>query len=248
MPIGFKNKNGVIWFRKFIFLDDELAKKQAKLWLGRIVDADTVFINNKRIGTVTYQYPPRKYEIPTDLLRRGKNLIAVRVIVKNGQGEFVKDKPYKLIFNDHDISLEDKWKYKIAANIEELQENTFIQWQPTGLFNAMIAPLFNYIIKGIFWYQGESNTERTEEYKKLFPAMITEWREGFSDSKLPFIYAQLPEFGSLQQKNELGWASFRNVQREALKLENTAMTINLGLGEWNNLHPLNKAGIAERFF
>lgn len=246
--INFLNKNGVIWFRKYFYLSDELAKKKAKLWLGRIVDADTVYINNKRIGSVTYQYPPRKYEIPKKLLKRGKNLIAVRVVIKKGQGEFVKDKPYKIIFSDQDISLEGKWKYKIAATIEELKESTFIQWHPTGLFNAMIAPLFNYTIKGIFWYQGESNTKHAEEYRQLFPRMITEWRKGFADLKLPFIYAQLPEFGSAKQGNKFGWANFRNVQREALKLNNTAMTVNLGLGEWNDLHPLNKAGIAERFF
>jgi sialate O-acetylesterase len=247
--LNFANKNGVVWFRKEIELIKAEAENEARLWLGRIVDADTAYVNGKRVGAVTYKYPPRKYKLKKGVLKAGKNLIAVRVVVNDGQGEFVADKPYKLFIGENEIDLKGEWKYKIAAVIEEdKKEEIFIQWQPTGLFNAMIAPLLNYKIKGVCWYQGESNTGREEEYKDLFKKMIRLWRKRFNQEELPFIYAQLPNFEPPEENEREIWAAFRNAQRDALKLENTAMTVNLDLGEWNDLHPLNKKDVAHRFY
>ena len=247
--LNFANKNGVVWFRKEIELIKAEAENEARLWLGRIVDADTAYVNGKRVGAVTYKYPPRKYKLKKGILKAGKNLIAVRVVVNDGQGEFVADKPYKLFIGENEIDLKGEWKYKIAAVIEEdKKEEIFIQWQPTGLFNAMIAPLLNYKIKGVCWYQGESNTGREEEYKDLFKKMIRLWRKRFNQEELPFIYAQLPNFEPPEENEREIWAAFRNAQRDALKLENTAMTVNLDLGEWNDLHPLNKKDVAHRFY
>ncbi|RAK07178.1 sialate O-acetylesterase [Halanaerobium saccharolyticum] len=247
--INFKHKNGVVWFRKEIKLTKEQSEKKARLWLGRIVDADTAYVNGKRVGGVTYKYPPRKYELKKGILKEGKNLIAIRIVVNDGQGEFVEDKPYKLILGDEEIDLRGEWKYKVGAVIKEDKKNEiFIQWQPTGLFNAMLAPLFNYKLKGVCWYQGESNTGREEEYKELFIKMIKLWRHRFEQKELPFIYAQLPNFEPPEENNREIWAAFRNAQREALKLNNSAMTVNLDLGEWNDLHPLNKKDVAHRFY
>lgn len=247
--INFKDKNGVVWFRKEIELTKEQAEKQARLWLGRIVDADTAYVNGKRVGGVTYKYPPRKYELKKGILKEGKNLIAIRVVVNDGQGEFVEDKPYKLFLGDKEIDLRGEWKYKVGVIItEDKKQEIFIQWQPTGLFNAMIAPLNNYKIKGVCWYQGESNTGREEEYKDLFKKMICLWRIRFGQEEIPFIYAQLPNFEPPKANEREIWAAFRNAQRDALKLKNTAMTVNLDLGEWNDLHPLNKKDVAHRFY
>ncbi|SIR24491.1 sialate O-acetylesterase [Halanaerobium kushneri] len=247
--LNFANKNGVVWFRKELELTEAEAEKPSRLWLGRIVDADTAYVNGKRVGTVTYKYPPRKYKLKDGILKEGKNLIAVRVVVNNGQGEFVADKPYKLFTGENEIDLRGEWKYKVAAVIEEdKEEEIFIQWQPTGLFNGMISPLLNYKLKGICWYQGESNTGREEEYKDLFVKMIKLWRRRFKQGDLPFIYAQLPNFEPPEENEREIWAAFRNAQRDALKLKNTAMTINLDLGEWNDLHPLNKKDVAHRFY
>lgn len=247
--INFENKNGIVWFRKEINLTASQAKKEARLWLGRIVDADKAYLNGQMVGATTYKYPPRKYELKAGSLKAGKNIIALRVVVNDGQGEFVADKPYKLFVGDSEIDLRGEWKYKIAAEIkEDKKEEIFIQWQPTGLFNGMIAPLLNYKIRGICWYQGESNTGREEEYKDLFSKMIRLWRNRFGSSKLPFIYAQLPNFEPPEANDREIWAAFRNAQRDALSLENTAMTVNLDLGEWNDLHPLNKKDVAHRFY
>ena len=88
--------NGVVWFRKEIDIPASMTGKPARLWLGRIVDADTTYVNGKIVGTVSYQYPPRIYDIPSNLLKAGRNIIVIRVINNSGRGGFVPDKPYQL--------------------------------------------------------------------------------------------------------------------------------------------------------
>ncbi|MCB0732698.1 MAG: sialate O-acetylesterase, partial [Ignavibacteriae bacterium] len=105
--------NGSVWFRKNINLSKELAEQTATLILGRIVDADSTFVNGKFVGNVTYQYPPRRYDIPLGVLKQGENLITIRVVSNSGKGGFILDKEYSLEFADSSISLEGEWKYKL---------------------------------------------------------------------------------------------------------------------------------------
>ncbi len=118
---------------------------------------------------------------------------------------------------------------------------------PTALFNGMIAPLTAYGIKGVLWYQGETDTKRSFEYQKLLPAMIKGWRSQWKQEKLPFIYVQLPNFGSVNTSpTESGWAELREAQAMALSLPETGMAITLDIGEKGNIHPLNKADVGKR--
>src|SRR5262249_37579880 len=158
--------------RKEIELPDEESGKPAKLLLGRIVDQDSVYINGHFVGTTGYQYPPRRYEIPAGILKGGKNILVVRVINSSGMGGFIKDKPYRLIVAGQSIDLTGDWKYQLGTTANPLPAPTFFQYKPLGLFNAMIAPLTNYSIKGVIWYQGEANTSKPDEYKKLFIELI----------------------------------------------------------------------------
>jgi len=142
------------------------------------------------------------------------------------------------------------WKYKVGAVFPvELPPVPGIsaQNQPTALFNAMVAPFTSYSIKGILWYQGESNAGRPEEYTDLLPALIHDWRKQFSKPAAPFIYAQLPNFMDVDYlPSESNWAVLRQAQLEALSVPNTAMTVNIDLGEWNDIHPDNKKDVGER--
>lgn len=131
-----------------------LAGKQAKLILGRIIDADSVYLNGEFVGTTGYQYPPRRYEIPANFLKEGENEIVVRVISNIGKGGFVPDKLYALIIDNDTIDLTGEWKMKQGAEMPPLAEQTFVRWKPVGLYNAMVAPVTNYRIKGFLWYQG----------------------------------------------------------------------------------------------
>lgn len=131
--------------------------------------------------------------------------------------------------------------------MEPLAGQTFIQYKPLGLFNGMIAPLLNYRIKGAIWYQGESNTGRAQEYTRLFPDLIRDWRQQFSQGKFPFLYVQLANFmAARSEPAESGWAALREAQRKTLALPNTGMAVAIDIGEWNDIHPLNKQDVGGR--
>lgn len=241
------NINGVVWFRKEITVPKSAADKPAKLVLGRIVDQDFVYINEKFVGTTGYQYPPRIYSVNSNVLKEGKNTITVRVINNSGRGGFVLDKPYYLVVENDTINLQGGWKYKLGTEMKSLAGPTFIRWKPAGLYNAMIAPLLNFKIKGAIWYQGESNTSNPSDYKKTFPAMITNWREKWNQGDFPFLFVQLANF--MEEKSiptESNWAALRQAQFESLSVPNTGMAVAIDLGEWNDIHPLNKEAVGKR--
>lgn len=239
--------NGSIWFRKKIMVPASMANVPAHLWMGRIVDWDCVYVNGTPVGSVTYQYPPRKYEIPLGLLREGENTITVRVISNRGKGGFITEKPYRLFTKEQQIDLTGKWKFHIGAESQELPQTTFFQYKPLGLFNAMLSPLFKDAIKGVIWYQGESNTGAPEQYEELFTDLIQTWRAKWSRPELPFLFVQLPNYLERENPQAKGkWALVREAQRKALKLPHTAMAITIDIGEWNDLHPLNKYDVGKR--
>jgi sialate O-acetylesterase len=124
---------------------------------------------------------------------------------------------------------------------------TNVKYQPLGLFNGMIAPLLNYTIKGVIWYQGESNVGRAQEYQKMFPALIADWRKKWKQEDFPFLYVQLHNYLEAdEQPSEGGWPEIREVQLKTLSVANTAMAVAADVGEWNDLHPLNKKDVGQR--
>jgi len=245
---GLGEVNGVVWFRKEIDVPASMTGKPVRLSMGRIVDADSVFINGKFVGTTSYQYPQRNYIVPNGVLKSGKNTVVVRIISNSGRGGFVKEKPYQL-FNEKDtINLAGNWQYQLGCTMAPAPGQTFVNWKPTGLYNGMLAPANNYAIKGAVWYQGESNAERYQEYQKLLTALISDWRLKHDQGNFPFIIAQLPNFMEAKdQPSESSWASFRNAQlKTSLSVENTALTVNIDLGDWNDVHPQNKEEVGSR--
>ena len=244
---GIGNINGSFWFRKEFEVPASMVGKPAVLRLGCIVDSDSAYINGQFVGTTSYQYPPRVYTIPLGLLHEGKNSVTVRVINSIGKGGFVEDKPYRIVVGDEFIDLTGKWNYKVGAEMAVLRPQTFFQYKPMGLYNAMIAPLINYPIKGVIWYQGESNTSQPTEYSTLLTALINDWRMKWNRTDLPFIIAQLPNFMQPKENpSESNWAMLRESQLKALALPSTGMAVNIDLGEWNDIHPLNKKDVGHR--
>ena len=240
--------NGVVWFRKEIDAPPSMTGRPARLLLGRIVDSDSTYVNGKFVGSVSYQYPPRRYDVPAGLLKPGKNIITIRIVNNIGRGGFIPDKPYQLSAAGQTIDLKGQWQYKLGAvMMEPLQSKTFIEWQPLGLYNGMIAPLLNYKIKGVIWYQGESNTDDPSEYRKLFPALIADWRQKWNQGDFPFLYVQLANFMQVKDRpSESNWAELRQAQLETLTVANTAMAVTIDTGEWNDIHPLNKEDVGRR--
>ncbi|MDR0505436.1 MAG: beta galactosidase jelly roll domain-containing protein [Dysgonamonadaceae bacterium] len=244
---GNRPVNGVFWFRKTIEIPQKYENHPAMLYLGRIVDADSVFVNGAFVGTTGYQYPPRNYSIPAAILKAGKNNITVRLVSQFGFPEFVPDKPYKIVFSDKEISLEGQWKYRAGTIMPPTPAGITFQYKPTGLYNAMIAPLKNHALKGILWYQGESNTGRYNEYFDLITTLVNDWRRLWKKN-LPFLAVQLTNFmepALLQQNSD--WAELRDIQRELYQtIPNTGMAVAIDLGEWNDIHPLNKKDVGKR--
>jgi sialate O-acetylesterase len=247
---GIHALNGVVWYRREIEIPPSMAGKAATLFMGRIVDADKVYINGKEVGHTTYQYPQRRYDVPEGILNAGTNVFVVRVTNFFGKGGFVPDKPYCLFAGSDTVDLKGYWKYKVGQVFVPRApsfQGINAQNQPTALYNAMVAPFIRYSVKGILWYQGETNAGRPEEYAPLLQALIRDWRSQFRGPNLPFIYAQLPNFMEVSYlPSESDWAVLRESQLKALSLPNTAMTVNIELGEWNDIHPDNKKDVGER--
>lgn len=239
--------NGVVWFRRVVNLPASMVGKPGMLILGRIVDADSAFVNGTFVGTVSYQYPPRRYPIPSGVLREGENVIVVRVISNIGKGGFVPDKSYEIVVGNRSIDLKGAWHYRLGAKMESLPGQTFIRWKPLGLYNAMIAPLLNFRIKGVIWYQGESNADRPLEYRSLMSTLIQDWREKWDEKNFPFFFVQLPNFMEARsQPSESNWALLREAQLQTLSVPNTGMAVTVDIGEWNDIHPLDKKDVGER--
>lgn len=120
-------------------------------------------------------------------------------------------------------------------------------WMPSSLYNAMISPLIPYAIKGAIWYQGESNADRAYQYRKLFPAMIKDWRKSWEQVNFPFLFVQLANFMETKpEPSDSAWAELREAQQMTLSLSNTGMAIAIDLGEANNIHPKNKQDVGHR--
>lgn len=246
---GVKDLNGVVWYRREIEIPPG-TKGPARLIMGRIVDADEVYLNGTRIGNKTYQYPQRRYPIPEGLLKPGKNTLVIRVTNYTGKGGFVPDKPYHIETANDLLDLKGTWYYKTGEVFDPSVKTGGgfqKQNQPTSLYNGMIHPLKSFAIKGVAWYQGESNANQPKKYERLLPALIRDWREHWNQPALPFLYVQLPNFMDVPHwPGESDWAALREAQRKTLRVPNTAMVVAIDLGEWNDIHPGNKKPIGER--
>ena len=211
---------------------------------------DATFVNGQKIGGLAgenFWKTPREMLIPKSLLVSGTNTIAIRAIDRRGKGTF--SGPMIISNGKGDtISIEGTWKCKLIAEIfmdniyvykldTDLSERPdLIEFHPnlpTLLYNGMINPLVDYKIKGAIWYQGESNVDRYEQYKRLFPAMIQDWRNKW-DYDFPFYYVQIApyNYGEGRFSYEL-----RDAQRLALKTPNTGMVVTLDIGNPTNIHP-----------
>ncbi len=238
---------GVWWLRKHVHLDS-VPDQSFILRLGRIVDADEAWVNGVKVGNTTYQYPPRRYTVPASALKKGDNVITVRVTSNGGATGFVTDKPYFLGASEgSSIPLDGDWKYKLSYRTTETPATTFIRWKPMGLFNAMIAPAAGYPLSGVLWYQGESNASRPSGYSDKLIAMMANWRSRWEAPDLPFFIIQLTNF--MERKPEPGessWAELRGEQAKAAADPATALIVTIDIGEWNDIHPVNKREVGHR--
>lgn len=243
-----KNVNaGVVWFQREFNIPAELAGKKAILYLGNIYNQDSTWINGIKIGHTEDKHKARVYEIPSQLLKQGINSIFVRVLAVASPPGFVKEKPYKLLIDDKEISLSGEWKYQLGVAAQPIPATTNLAYQPAVLYKGMIDPIIPYAINGVIWYQGEANSAKGLEYQTLFPALITDWRKQWKQGDFPFLYVQLPNYLAVkQQPSQSNWAELREAQLLALSVPNTGMAVTYDIGEWNDIHPHNKKDVGLR--
>jgi sialate O-acetylesterase len=262
------NYSGVFWFRKEVMLPEEWAGKDLTLRIGPCDKCDITYFNNTRVGGLTMDEradaweTPRVYTIPGSLVRAGRNVIAVRVFSYMYVGGIHGEASQFSIAPAHasgraPIALAGDWSYQVEQNFGLVQlppmpppppmagnGNT-----PTSLFNAMIAPLIPYGIRGAIWYQGESNADRGEEYRTLFPAMIADWRKRWGLGDFPFYFVQLANYDRASDGPEPGecpWAELREAQLMTLALPNTGMAVAIDIGDPVDIHPINKQDVGLR--
>lgn len=238
-----KAANGSHWLRRTFEVDADHAGKAAELRLGCIVDADSVWVNGKFVGFTAYQYPPRIYTVPANLLQAGLNNVTIRVVSNAGTPHFVPEKPHKFIFDDgSEISLEGKWKHAPGALMPQTPAHTDFFQNPATLYNGLIAPMAPLPFRGVVWYQGESDIDIRNAYCGLMKTLIADWRETFEDPSLPFYIVELADF--LHPSDTGGrnaWQQMRDAQRRAAEETDRAYWIKNGdVGEWNDIHPRDK--------
>jgi len=190
----------------------------------------------------------RRHDRPRDGLRR--TAIAQRddiVDHRHRHRALQQQHAFDLVVSEQTIDLRGDWRYKLGTKLEPRPPTTFIRWKPMGLYNAMIAPLAPMRIKGALWYQGESNVSRPENYKELLTTLVKDWRATWGEPSLPFIWVQLANFLEAEEAPaESEWAQLRDWQRRALEIPNTGMAVAIDVGEWNDIHPLNKKAVGDR--
>jgi len=265
MPKSFA-EDGVVWFRKNFDVKNPNETFYITVENG-IDDYDYTYINGKHIGTTLACCMGRKYEIPAGVIKEKNNLLAMRIIDVIGEGGF---KSNLYIESESERIQLDKgnWRFKHHAffldtsfqphsfNFTDLSQKDSIiknnvkrgigNKNPNRygiLYQTMIKPLIPYKIKGVIWYQGESNVPNFQDYKTLFSGMILDWRENWG-ANFPFYFAQIAPY---QYDPESQSQSLREAQRKTLDLEKTGMVITLDIGEEKDIHPSNKKDVGERF-
>ncbi len=255
--------DGAFWFRKTIEIED--TGSDYILSIGYVDDMDATYVNGTKVGGMagSGKYnTKREFTVPQSILKKGENVIAIRAIDTGGPG--IIGSPMVLSNESGvSISLEGTWKYIPVA---EIYENKFYVYNfnnsslsdrpnivklhpnlPTVLYNAMIHPVVPFTINGAIWYQGESNVARAEQYKRLFPAMIEDWRAQWK-SDFPFYFVQIAPFRYNQSSDvSLDMSQkLRDAQRQSLQTKKTGMVVTMDIGNFTNIHPANKQDVGAR--
>ena len=257
--------DGSIWFRKEVDIPQAWVGKQLELNLSSIDDFDTTYFNGTKVGSIGIETAnsymvPRRYKVPAELVKPGRNVIAVRVFDSAGEGGFGGAGKMALApvgASDADaIPLAGAWLYKIETQMPPKNPDwgsrpeapgPTNQNSPSVLYNAMIAPIVPLSIRGAIWYQGESNAGRAYQYRTLFPLMIRDWRTAWGEGDFPFYFVQLANWQPIRdQPGDSEWAELREAQTMTLKEPQTGMAVIIDIGETNDIHPKNKTDVGHR--
>ena len=262
-PKDFLLNNGTIWFRTEIELND-ISSDYELIFEKGADDTDQTYFNGELIGNTFSWSKERKYNINKSLLKKGKNILAIRLSDLDGPGGFngrillkndkskneilMRNFKYKhqaflldgklLVHNLNDEELIEKSEYLKENIVRGFAVDTPNEY--SILFDRILSNVIPFTIKGTIWYQGEANVINYDEYQTLFSALIEDWRESWG-YEFPFYYVQIAPF------TEEGNVGVREAQRKTLETtENTGMVVLMDIGERDDIHPHNKQDVGKR--
>ncbi len=252
--LGLSETPAVVWFRKEVTLPDPLPSGRARLYLGSVEKMDTSYINGQSVGASAWVENPRAYFVKDGVLKPGKNEIAVRVFKWKSADGFLNPEMMRLAIGDgFSVPLDGPWKAQMSVDARPPHPLPlgFENWpvMPSVLYRGMLEPVAPLAITGALWYQGEQNSERAYQYRKILPAMISDWRELFKQPDLPFYIVALPAFKHRSDVPVDGdeWTELREAQAmTAHDVKNTCLATTIDTGDPDNIHPHDKREPGER--
>ena len=252
------NFSGVFWFRRTVEVPADWVGQDLVLHLGAADKTDTTYFNNVQIGAIGFETKsswntPRVYRIPGQLVQAGRNVISSRVYSNVYQGGLIGPaETMQLHRGTARIPLAGLWRFQIEHNFGFTQPGVFAAGPGNPnttyiLHNSMITPLAPAALRGVIWYQGESNAGQPQLYRDLFPLLITDWRRTFEQAQLPFFYVELANYMAEQNTPvETGWAELREAQTFALQLPFTGLASAIDVGDAADIHPKDKQTVGRR--
>lgn len=251
------NLNGVVWFRTAFTLPPEMAGKILELHLGAIDKTDETFVNGVKVGATGELFSekvwsvPRVYRIPSGVAKPGTNILAVRNVSHvyagglTGPAEamYVTDGQTRI-----DLA-KTPWVAKVSQKIGKMDAvaGPASMYIPGILYQNMIAPLLPVEVRGVIWYQGESNAGQPESYAKLMELLIRDWRYHFEEPEMPFIQVQLAGFTDEKGIDlKSNWALIREAQQQAAEATGNGWVTAHDIGEAKDIHPQRKRLVGER--
>ena len=252
--LGVPDTPAVIWLRKEVVLPNPLPPGRAMMFLGIVDRMDTVYVNGKFIGGSAWVENPRVYRLGDDVLKPGKNVFVIRVLKTAPKGGFL-DKPedlHVLLGDKTSVSLAGEWKGKLSVDARPPHPLpiSYENWpvMPSVLYQGMLEPIAPLSITGAIWYQGEANSKRGFEYRKVLPAMIADWRKLFGQGDFPFYIVSLPAFEHRSPSPvDDAWAETRESQAiTASTIPNTCLAVTIDTGDPDTIHPKDKIPVGDR--
>jgi len=242
---------GLVWYRTHVMLSAAQAQAAAKLALGAINQVDQTWLNGRPVGNTFGYGTERVYPLSPGMLHAGDNTLVINVLSTYGAGGLLAGAGQRTLelAGGAAIPLTGPWEYRLVPTSLGYPPRT--PWESVGglttLYNAMIAPLGQYGLRGVLWYQGESNTGEADSYQTLLEGLMADWRRQFAQD-LPFLIVQLPNYGSPPlAPAESGWAAVREAQRRAVAHDpHAGLVVSIDIGEPRNLHPTNKQEVGRR--
>jgi len=251
--LGAADVPSLLWLRKEITLPETLPQGPARLLLGSVEKMDTTYVNGQQVGASSWVENPRAY-FAGRVLTPGRNVIAIRLLKMKPDGGFLNPaSDLKLTLGDGTvIPLAGEWRGRVAVDGRPPQplpmafEN--LPSMPGVLYRGMLRPIAPLALTGAIWYQGESNTVRAYQYRRLLPALISGWRQAFGQGDFPFYIVSLPRY--LHHRDVPGsddWAELREAQALTAKtVPHTCVAVTIDTGDPDNIHPPDKKEVGDR--